>query len=146
MPQNEIHVWRVAHPYRSRQLKSFLKLNCQAFKPVNEVSDFHAVKIVNTTSGIWQKKFIYLSESTRQQSMLFGCKPSRLSGANLPLFKGGQLGPWAQLSGAQFATFSGRTVGPRAHLVFAMIFLMIYEYFSDSKMAFQCLEWCTLYF
>ena len=109
MPQNEIHVWRVAHPYRSRQLKSFLKLNCQAFKPVNEVSDFHAVKIVNTTSGIWQKKFIYLSESTRQQSMLFGCKPSRLSGANLPLFKGGQLGPGAQLYGAQFATFSGRT-------------------------------------
>ena len=46
----------------------------------------------------------------------------------------GQLGPGAQLSGAQFATFSGRTVrprtiGPRAHLVFAMIFLMIYESF-----------------
>ena len=54
----------------------------------------------------------------------------------------GQLGPGAQLSGAQFApdnraqfaTFSGRTtgprtIGPRAHVVFGMIFFMIYESF-----------------
>ena len=32
------------------------------------------------------------------------------------------------------------------NLIFAMIFLMIYEYFLQSKMALQCFGWCTLYF
>ena len=41
------------------------------------------------------------------------CPEPNCLGPNLPLFKGGQLGPVVQLSGAQFATFLGRTVGPR---------------------------------
>ena len=53
----------------------------------------------------------------------------KLINAFLPWMGPGQLGPGAQLSGAKFATFAGRTVGPRAQLIFAMTFLMIYEYF-----------------